>query len=62
MERLVKVLPGKRKAEDETTPNASTTKTKTRKYGEAYLTLCFTSTTVDNEERTQCVVSQNIRF
>ncbi len=52
-------LPGERKA-DESSPNLTTRRTKTKKYDEAYLDLGFTSTTVCNEERPQCVVSLKI--
>ena len=61
MDTFVKRLPGNHKAKDESTPDVTTTKRKTRKHDEAYLTLSFTSTAVGNEEEPQCV-SQNISF
>lgn len=36
MDNFVKELPGKHKAEDESTPNVTTTETKTRKYDAFY--------------------------
>lgn len=62
MDTFVKGQPGKLKAADESTPNITTTKIKTRKYDKVYLAVGFTSITVGNEERLQCVVSQNISF
>lgn len=59
MDRFLTGLP-KRKAEDEPLqnmlPNQLSSKTKSRKYDEAYLSFGFTCTTVGNEERPQCVV------
>ncbi len=52
-------VPGKRKVDDESTSNITTT-TKRRKYDEAYLALRFTSTLVGDEERPQCVVCLKI--
>ncbi len=52
-------VPGKRKVDDECTSNITTT-TKRRKYDEAYLALGFSSTTVGDEERPQCVVCLKI--
>lgn len=62
MDKFVTRLPAKRKAEDESSPNvpASQAKVKTRKYDEAYIAFGFTSTTVGNEERPQCVVCLKI--
>ena len=37
MDKFVKGLPGKCRAADESTPHFTTTKTKTRKYDDAYL-------------------------
>ncbi|XP_040896345.1 zinc finger BED domain-containing protein 5 [Toxotes jaculatrix] len=61
MDRFVRGLPTKRRAEDESSPTQSTTsKAKTRKYDEAYIALGFTSTTVGNKERPQCVMCLKI--
>ena len=60
MDNFMTGLPVKRKPADESTPNVTTTKTKTRKYDKAYLALGFISTTVGNKEWTQCDVCLKI--
>lgn len=42
VDKFVTELPAKRKDDDESTPNMTPIKTKTREYDEAYLTVTFT--------------------
>ena len=62
MDKFVRGLTtNKRKAGDESSHTTmSTTKAKTRKYDETYLAFGFTSITVGEEERPQCVVCLKI--